>query len=154
MTPEQVIDLLTLAARFDRRTVGDEDVRAWGLIANEQDWHPAAAARAVVEHAKRDPSTYLCPGHIAAILDAARTDIRRRLFRGDITPPRELRDNPRAEIAWRREYMRAALDDALVQWARTGELPDPLPPKPELDAVPRPQLDAAIARIANRHVPR
>lgn len=152
MTPAQVIDLLSLAARYDSRTVGQEDVRAWGLIANEQDWHPAAAARAVIEHAKHDPIP-VRPAHIKAILDAKTTEIRRALFRTDLTPPRELAEDPLAEIAWRREYTSTATAAALEHWAQTGELPQALPPAPELDSVPRPQLEAAIRRMADAKRP-
>lgn len=144
MSPDQVIDLLTLAARFDQRTVGDEDVRAWGLIANEQDWHPMAAARALVDHATVDP-TPVRPAHITAILAAVRREIRSR-FTEDVCPPRELADDPRAEIAWRRRRVAEFVDRAFAAWSRREPIPN-LPQRRELGETVRPELTAAVDRF-------
>ena len=35
MTTEEVIDLLTLMASYDRRTVGNADVAAWRLVVGD-----------------------------------------------------------------------------------------------------------------------
>lgn len=153
MTPEQVIDLLTLAASHDSRTVGKHDVKAWFDIATEQDWHAGAAMRAVQQHATRDPMP-VRPAHVTAILSEVRDRIRRSLFRIDITPPRELADDPRAEVAWRQEYTRNAVDRALEEWAVSGVLPESLPARPELGVVPRPQLEAKIRQLADRKKPK
>jgi hypothetical protein len=147
MSPDQVIDLLTLATRFDQRTVGDEDVRAWGLIANEEDWHPMAAARALVEHVKVD-ATPVRPAHITAILASVRREIRSR-FTEDVCPPRELADDPRAEIAWRRRRVVEFVDLAFEAWARREPIPNP-PQRRELGETMRPELTAAVDRFETR----
>nr|MDQ3578024.1 hypothetical protein [Actinomycetota bacterium] len=50
MTTDEVIDLLTLVAGFDQRTVGHADVTAWDLVARLENWTLPVAMRAVVEH--------------------------------------------------------------------------------------------------------
>lgn len=144
MTPEQVIDLLSLAARFDQRTVGDEDVRAWGLIANEQDWHPRAAARALVDHATVDP-TPVRPAHITAILAAVRKEIRSR-FTEDVCPPRELADDPHAEIEWRRQRVATFVAAAFEAWSRREAIPHPAQ-RHELGETERPQLTRQVREL-------
>jgi len=144
MTPEQVIDLLSLAARFDQRTVGDEDVRAWGLIANEQDWHPRAAARALVDHATVDP-TPVRPAHITAILAAVRKEIRSR-FTEDVCPPRELTDDPQAEIEWRRQRVATFVAAAFEAWSRREAIPHPAQ-RHELGETERPQLTRQVREL-------
>lgn len=49
-TPEQVIDLLSVAASYDQRTVGTGDVTAWTWAANHGRWDPTLALTAVVDH--------------------------------------------------------------------------------------------------------
>lgn len=126
MTADNVIDLLTLVAAYDQRTVGHDDVQAWLLIANAEDWTLPRARRAVVEHHRRGADRpRLRPAHITDALDDLRRTISRSALRVDLTPPRHLADHPRAEIAWRRERAEALIDAGMDAWARGEQLPDP-----------------------------
>lgn len=145
MTPDEVIDLLSLAAGFDQRTVGHDDVRAWGLIANEDDWTLPLACRALVEHAKIDPMPAR-PAHIKAIIDGVRKKIRAQ-FTEDVCPPRELADDPRAEIEWRRKRVADYTQRALDCWAVDGQIPE-LDQRVALGETLRPELSAEVKRFA------
>jgi len=70
MTPEQVIDLLTLIAARDRRTVGKIDVTVWHDDIGDLDY--TEAAQAVTEHFREEPDTWLMAGHIRRRVKAAR----------------------------------------------------------------------------------
>jgi hypothetical protein len=123
MTPDEVIDLLTLAAAYDRRTVGQADVQAWGALATKCGWNAAHAQRAVLEHFDRSDRPVM-PAHINAIIAEITRSIRAR-FDFCITPPRELADDPRAEIAWRRQFTAEYIDRALDCWAAGEPIPEP-----------------------------
>lgn len=62
------------------------------------------------------------PSDVNAILAQVRQRLRKILFRQDITPPRELRDDVAAEILWRRRYASQLMEEALELWANTGEI--------------------------------
>lgn len=126
MTPAEVIDLLTLAAGYDRRTVGQTDVQAWGAMAAQCGWTSAHAQRAVLVHFERSDRPVM-PAHINTIIDETRRGIRAR-FTESITPPRELADDPRAEIAWRRQYAAEYVERALDAWALGQPIPEPEKP--------------------------
>lgn len=129
MTADEVIDLLTMIAAFDQRTVGDDDVQAWLLIATAEDWTSPLAQRAVIEHYRRGGDRpRIKPGHITDTLTDLRRTISRTLLRADLQPPRELADDPRAEITWRRDHARQITDRALAAWARGEDLPQLDPP--------------------------
>ncbi len=130
MTPEQTFDLLTLIAGFDRRTVGESDVVAWHTIATECGWTFPLARRAVVEHHKRGANkSFLMPAHITDAIDTARATIRRQVFVRDLVPPKDLADDPRAELEWRRRHIADVTERALNAWAN-GQ------PLPQLEATP------------------
>lgn len=97
MTDDQIIDLLTCAAAYDRRTVGDADVDAWLAAIGDLDFQDARAA--VIAH-YTESSDWLMPVHIKRRVTAMRS---RRLTDTLMpAPPPELADNPRAYIAWLR----------------------------------------------------
>jgi hypothetical protein len=132
MTPNETIDLLTLIATFDQRTVGEADVAAWHAIAAECSWTFPLARRAVLEHHKRGgDKPRIRPAHITDTIDTARTLIRKQVFSRDLVPPRELADDPRAELEWRRRHITDVTERALQAWAG-GE------PLPQLEAAPEP----------------
>lgn len=131
MTPAEVIDLLTLAAAYDRRTVGQADVEAWGAMAAKCGWTAAHARRAVLEHFDRSDRPVM-PAHINQIIDETTRRIRAK-FTESITPPRELADDPRAEIAWRRQYTAEYVEHALDAWAAGQAIPE-LPKPDEIGA--------------------
>jgi hypothetical protein len=71
LTNDQVVDLLTLAAAYDRRKVGLADVAAWRDAAERGRWQPAAALDAVKAHYATS-TAWLMPGHVAEIIRAER----------------------------------------------------------------------------------
>lgn len=142
MTPAETIDLLTLIATFDQRTVGEADVAAWQAIATECGWTWPLARRAVLEHHKRGgDKPRIRPAHITDTIDAARALIRRQVFSRDLVPPRELADNPRAELEWRRKHIADVTERALSAWAN-GQ------PLPQIEAAPTRSDESGIGRVA------
>lgn len=73
LTPDQVIDLLTAAASYDRRKVGKADVAAWSEAARRGRWTFEDALDAVFEHFTNS-TEWLMPGHITTRIRAARQD--------------------------------------------------------------------------------
>ena len=147
MTEDEVIDLLTLAAAYDRRTVGDADVEAWSAVALTSNWAFTVARKALVEYFKVNNKPIM-PADINAIIGAQRKAIGAR-FTENVAPPKELRDDPAAEIAWRREFAEDYKRRALAAWAEDRELPA-LAQRAELGELERPQLSAAVADLVNR----
>lgn len=90
--------LLTYAALGDNRTVTRETALFWsealrsGITLDE-------ARRAVSQHFGNS-TEYLSPAHVNAIVSRER-EARARIL-PDVVPPRDLADDPRAEIAWKR----------------------------------------------------
>ena len=118
MTDDEIIDLLTMIAAYDQRTVGEADVVAWGAVSADQGWTYARAAKAVrVYYGSGGTKPRITPAIVSQTIDDAVKLIRLRLFRGDLTPPRELRDDPRAEIDWRRQRSREMTERALDAWS-------------------------------------
>lgn len=147
MNRNETIDLLTLIAGFDQRTVGEGDVAAWHVVADEEGWTWSLARRAAINYHKRGgDKPRIKPAHITDAIDAARADIRRTVLRTDLTPPRELADDPQAEIAWRRDYVRHATEVALAAWADDR----PMPEAPALEASPRNEPPPEIEQFAER----
>jgi hypothetical protein len=90
MTEDEVIDLLTYAASFDRRTVGDADVDAWLPVVADLSF--ADAREAVARHYGRDSTDWLMPKHVRDGVKAIRAE---RIARSVIpAPPPELCDDP------------------------------------------------------------
>lgn len=63
MNRDQVIDLLTIAQAYDRRTVGQADIAAWSEAARRAGWTFNRAADAIHAH-YADTSKWLMPGHV------------------------------------------------------------------------------------------
>lgn len=104
MGPEEVIDLLSTAAAFDRRTVGEADVIAWTATVGDLDFGDARDA--VVQH-YRDSREWLMPADVRKIVKAMREA---RLAREVLPAPEpELTDDQRA--------YKAALDQNIEQIA-------------------------------------
>ena len=93
MTLEETIDLLTVAAAYDKRTAGKSEAIAWHAAVGDLGFEDARAA--VVGH-YTDTTEWLMPAHVRRRV----RDIRdRRLEATEIPePPRELAGNP---PAWR-----------------------------------------------------
>jgi hypothetical protein len=124
MTPEETFDLLMLIAGHDQRTVGEADVEIWHDMATECGWTFPLAKRAVKEHHKRGSDRRrITPAHITDAIDAARALIRKQVFSRDLVPPKDLGDDPRAELDWRRRHIAAVTERALQAWANGEQLP-------------------------------
>jgi hypothetical protein len=110
VTTDEVIDLLTLIASCDRRTVGKADVAAWTLTVG--DLRFADAQEAVVSH-YASSREWIMPADIRRRVKAIRSD---RISRAVIpAPPAGLADDPGA--------YRAAMA-ALERRAGDGEFPE------------------------------
>lgn len=125
ITRNEVVKILALAAAYDHRAVGEADVDAWLIIATESAWTYPLARRCVIEYNKHDGDRpRIRPAHINDSITATRDTIRRQAFRTDLVPPRELADDPAAEIAWRRQTTEHFIDRALAAWADEQPLPE------------------------------
>lgn len=71
MTDDEVVDLLTLIASFDRRTVGDTDVDAWSLTVGDLPFDDAKVA--VVKH-YRESREWLMPADVRRAVRAIREE--------------------------------------------------------------------------------
>jgi hypothetical protein len=111
-----MIDVLSLAASFDQRTVGETDVVAWMAVATECGWTFSLACRAVLEHYKHQ-RTRVMPADVNAILTEARRQAVAAIDTSDLRPPVELRDDPRAEVAWIQATHRQLVGQRLNTWA-------------------------------------
>ena len=63
MNRNQIIDLLTAASAYDRRTIGEGDVHAWSEAARRAGWTFERALDALHAH-YAETSKWLMPGHI------------------------------------------------------------------------------------------
>ncbi len=72
MTPNDIIDILTVIAAADRRTIGENDVILWHKIIG--DLPKDDAMQAVLDHVREQPGVWLEPGHIVAGVRAIRRD--------------------------------------------------------------------------------
>ena len=105
MTDDEVIDLLTFAASYDRRTVGKADVAAWKLAVGDLSF--ADAMDSVVRH-YRDSRDFIMPADIRVHVKAIRSE---RLAASLIPPPPlAVADNPAAYPAWLQARLREAGD--------------------------------------------
>ena len=121
MTWDEIADLLSLAAVFDQRTAGEEDVKGWHLVARLERWPAPAAQRVLVEHYARGADRpRITP---AAISDGIRS-ARSRAAASFVVPdcPDDLagRDYP----AWLRAQRDAHVQRVLDSWAEGGLIPD------------------------------
>lgn len=97
MTIDETVDVLTVAAAYDRRTIGQADAIAWHAAIGDLPFRDAR--QAVIDH-YRESTDWLMPAHVRERVDAVRFG---RLRQNPIPPPPpELLDNPQAY----REYVR------------------------------------------------
>jgi hypothetical protein len=105
MTSNEVIDLLTLMASYDRRTVGKADVTAWSLAVGDLSF--ADSQQAVVTH-YRETREWIMPSDIRGRVKAIRGE---RLRCTPIPPPPpELRGKPAEYRRYLRETARRIAD--------------------------------------------
>lgn len=91
LTRDQVIDLLTCAAAYDRRTIGETDVAAWTLAIGDL---PFADAQAAIVAHYSETTDWLMPAHVRTRVKQARA---LNLARHPVPePPAEMLDDPQA----------------------------------------------------------
>jgi hypothetical protein len=146
---EKINILLALMVGHDNRRPGAANVDAWLAQASAGRWTFDAARQAILHH-YRTSTEYLTPAHVNAILDQVRQRIRTQIRDEHVCPPRELADDPRAEIAWRREKLRLITEGGVQWWAKTGVIPELHRPRPSLGAAERPELTVAVRNLAGR----
>lgn len=91
MNRDEIIDLLTAASAYDRRSVGEADVAAWSEAANRAGWTFPRALDALHEHFATS-TAWLMPGHVTQL-------IRARAARPSDTPVDEVLSLPSAPPA-------------------------------------------------------
>jgi hypothetical protein len=131
MTLTEAAKILTLAAAYDRRTLGDEDVRAWHAVL-EHVAYPDAR-QAVIEH-YRAQTTWLMPADVAAGVRRIRSD---RLAQLDTLLPNA---DPDDVTGWLEAY-RAQIADVA-----DGRTPAPHPAS--LESSDRRGVQRAVAALA------
>lgn len=74
MTEDETADLLTIAATFDRRTVGIGDVHAWHDSAKRARWTFDEAAEAIKDYYAKTTSErpWIMPSHVTHMIRAER----------------------------------------------------------------------------------
>ncbi|MEJ9078830.1 hypothetical protein WKY82_10450 [Gordonia malaquae] len=108
---DQVIDLLTVIAAYDRRSIGEGDIAAWAESARRAGWRFDDAVNAVHDHFA-DSSRWLMPGHVTE---------RIRLARRQPAPAADVLalDKPRASESGRRQAQAM-----FAELARRSKMPD------------------------------
>lgn len=120
MTRNEILDLISLAAVYDSRTVGDEDVTGWWIIAGRHGWRAAAARRVLIEHyGEGAGKPRLTP---AAVTDALR-DVRRRAAES-FEPPVIPAGLPAIDYPhWYRARLNRHVEVMIDRWAEGEDLP-------------------------------
>lgn len=120
ITPDNMIDLLSLMAVFDQREPGPEDVKGWLLIADLEGWDRDAVHRIVLDY-------YRSGADRPRLTPAAVTDRHRALRRAaasSFEDPVIPLDLPASDYpAWYRAQLNAHIDACMSRWAATGEEP-------------------------------
>lgn len=127
LTRNDTVRLLALAAAYDQRTVGDEDVLAWQMAAEVGRWTFPAARRVVVEYYARDADrSRLTPALVSDHLRKLRGAAAESFELPRIPPGLHDADYP----AWLRRQLADHCDTQLERWATTGEEPSRALPAP------------------------
>lgn len=150
MTPEQVVDLLTLIAARDRRTLGKADVTVWAFDIGDLDYDDAC--QAVADHFREDPDTWLMAGHVRKRVKAIREARIGPAGPGlsPIPPPADP-DDPQAYLAALRQQQARIADGTETVPAIEGGAPTGYDDNPHVQAILaefRQAQDAAARRKA------
>lgn len=141
MNHDQIIDLLSLAAVYDQRTVGEADIRGWHHVAVAQGWTAAAANRVVIEHYSRGADRpRITP---AAVTDGIREA--RRAAAATFAAPDPPDDLPAREYpAWLRARRDEHIQRVMAAWATGEPMPVTEQDAAELTGSGRAELEAGI----------
>lgn len=123
MTIDEIESLLAMIVSNDKRTIGESDFALWAAAADQGHWTHTHARRALIEFITNEPDAYLRPGHITQRIAAARDRVRATWNRP--TPPRDLADDPAAEIAWTRAHLANHITTGMTAWAAGRPIPEP-----------------------------
>ena len=152
MTPDETIDLLCVAAAFDRRTTGESDVIAWHAAVGDLDFTDSRAA--VIAH-YQESRDWVMPADVRTRVRAMRRD---RLAREIVpAPSAELTDEPGRYKAALQAGIRRIADGFSVRRA-IGRPPAEIPPpvaevrKALGPALPPPERVLPPQEIARRQV--
>jgi len=104
MTTDEVIDLLTVLATYDRRTVGRADVLAWHESAKRAGWTFDEALDAAHDH-HAERTDWCKPGHITERIRASRKSDMPPRFVPQLDGPEAADDETRGR------YMATIADD-------------------------------------------
>lgn len=116
MTRDEIVDLLTLTAAFDQRTIGEGDIAAWLTVSVLDGWVPRHAYRAVIEYYRTATERRIMPADVTRIL----RDLRRcyaMTYEHRPCPPGM---SEAAETAWERERIRGHITERMDAWAGDG----------------------------------
>lgn len=83
LTSHQIVDLLTVTASYDQRTVGEDDVKAWLAAAHRARWDYQTALTAIIDH-YTNRTERITPGHVTQTIRAHRQDA---AMRRPVEPP-------------------------------------------------------------------
>ncbi|CAM3740810.1 MULTISPECIES: zinc finger domain-containing protein [Streptomyces] len=146
MTPADAAELLTLAAAFDRRTVGEADARAWAAALHAIPLDDDARAAVARHYAETD--RWLTPAHVLKQRAAIRAD---RLTRANVFDDGRPDETPEQYLARRRALTAAIADGRLEpQTAAQGVgLAASTAPR-ALTGGPAPEVAARLAAIGRR----
>ncbi|MCW2902231.1 MAG: hypothetical protein JWO67_4496 [Streptosporangiaceae bacterium] len=136
MTPDEIINLLSIAVSYDRRTVGEADVHAWGDAAERARWTFDDAAEAIKDYYATTPDEkpWVMPNHITLRVKAARRD------RLDKEAAQELISGP---PHWK-------VARAIAGFAARLVIPEPREPRNPALAVPCPHCGASVGASCTR----
>jgi hypothetical protein len=107
VSTDEVIDLLTLMASYDRRKVGEADVAAWYAAVSDL---PFGDGRdAVIAH-YRESTDWIMPAHVRQRVAAVRSERLRAAGNLEELIPEELADRPVEYAARLKEVTEAVRD--------------------------------------------
>jgi hypothetical protein len=107
MTRDEVIDLLSLMASYDRRTAGETEIAAWLAAVGDLPFRDAWDA--VIGH-YRESTEWIMPAHVFRRVAAVRAERLRAVPDLEASIPAELADRP-VEYARRLSEATAAVRD-------------------------------------------
>lgn len=150
MNQDDVIDLLSLAASYDQRTVGEMDVKAWWLVAARERWTAPSAQRVIVDYYSHDAGRRrISPPAVSDGIRAAR-----RQAAQAFVPPRIPAELPDCDYpAWYRARLAEFVDAAVDGWAAGRPLPVEAV-EPRGTALPLDQAPPVVRAEVERLMPR
>ncbi|WP_326797472.1 hypothetical protein OG946_20295 [Streptomyces sp. NBC_01808] len=146
MTPADAAELLTLAAAFDRRTVGEADARAWAAALH---WMPLDQdARAAVARHYAESERWITPAHVRQQRARIRAE---RVERANVVDDGRPDETPEQYLARRRALLDAVADGRIAPQTATqavGLAPSTAPRA--LTGGPAPEVAKRLAGIGRR----